>query len=183
MDATKYQTFSTIPIFSEQETSSIKIIKNSYKLLSSKLQIIKDLKINDKLACDSSGNYYIDKYQWGQFIVRKWTGQSREKTSEDLKRDFTLLMQIFDKYLEFIQSSKKGLLLALYDEQKLLTKEIEKFVSNMVQGLYILKKTYPDTAEIKCRIDSIIITLCEFKTKLSEAVGNTHISRIRALSQ
>jgi hypothetical protein len=183
MDMTKYLlTFTTIPIFDEQQASSIKKIKNSYKILSSKLEIIKDLKINDKLGCDSSGNYYIDEYQWGQFIIRKWSGQSREKTSGDLKRDFSELMKVFDNYLEYIATSN-GLMVALYEEQRLLTKEILDFVSNMVQGLYILKKTYPDTVEIKCRVDSIIITLCEFKDRLSGTIEKNQLSRIRALSR
>ena len=80
-------------------------------------------------------------------------------------------------------ATSNGLMVALYEEQRLLTKEILDFVSNMVQGLYILKKTYPDTVEIKCRVDSIIITLCEFKDRLSGTIEKNQLSRIRALSR
>ena len=71
MDATKYQTFSTIPIFSEQETSSIKTIKNSYKLLSSKLQIIKDLKIRNMILVSRSKKRIIALDGYGIKITKQ----------------------------------------------------------------------------------------------------------------
>ena len=37
-----------------------------------KLQIIKDLNINDKLGYDEAGVLYIDKYEWGQYFRRVW---------------------------------------------------------------------------------------------------------------
>mgnify|MGYP003652055341 FL=1 len=188
MNTTIAGLFSKQPIINYQQASSIQTIKKNYLNMKNKLQIINSLKSNDKLGCDVSNNYYIDAYRWGQFISRRWFNQSREKTSIDLKRDFEVLMKIFDKYLEYINMKDKGLLIALLDGQQKLTKDMLDFVTNIVKGLYNLKQSYPGKSEIKCRIDSIIITLCDFKDKLEELPDafenrSNSILRLRALSQ
>ena len=39
------------------------------------------------------------------------------------------------------------------------------FINEIIQGLYNLKKTYPNFKKIRCRIDSIILTVIDFKNK------------------
>ena len=108
MDATNKGLFSNKTNKNLQQPSSIEIIEKNYIAMKTKLQIINLLEPNDKLGCDVSNNYYIDKYEWGQFLSRKWFQQSREKTSTDLERDFNTLMKIFDNYLEYINSKNKN---------------------------------------------------------------------------
>ena len=44
-----------------------------------------------------------------------------------------------------------------------LVDEIVVFVNELMIGLYNLKTTYPDYKKIQCKIDSIILTLMDFK--------------------
>jgi hypothetical protein len=58
------------------------------------------------------------------------------------------------------------------------------FIIKMVKGLYNLKQTYPKNEDIVCRIDSIILTLCECKERLEATnIPTTSAFRIRAFSQ
>ena len=46
---------------------------------------------------------------------------------------------------------------------KKLIDEMILFINDLMVGLYNLKTTYPDYEDIKCKIDSIIMTLIDFK--------------------
>ena len=169
MEAVNLKRFSGLVDVDIDQTSNIQEIKKNFTQIKNKLEIIKDVEANDKLACDPNGVYYLDKYDFFQLFKRKFYRQSRVKTSEDLKRDFGTLMKIFDMYLEHIISSDKGLFVIILDDQKCLTKEMVLFIVQIVKGLYNLKQTYPKTEDIVCRIDSIILTLCECKERLEES--------------
>ena len=70
-----------------------------------------------------------------------------------------------DKYLNLLESNPPFVLKVLNIGFRKFTNKICLFINDIIQGLYNLKKTYPDYKEIKCRIDSIIMTLVDFKTK------------------
>jgi hypothetical protein len=183
MEAKNLKRFSDLTDVDIYQSSSIQEIKTKFEEIKKKLEPIKNLEINDKLACDCSGNYYIDKNDWLQLLSRKYFNQSRGKTSKDLNRDFQTLMNIFDVYLEYIKMPEKEVLILLTD-QKELTKEMVVFIIKMVKGLYNLKQTYPKNEDIVCRIDSIILTLCECKERLEATnIPNVSSFRIRAFSQ
>lgn len=185
MEAVNPKRFSDLVDVDIDQTSNIQEIKKNFTQIKNKLEIIKDVEANDKLACDPNGVYYLDKYDFFQLFKRKFYRQSRVKTSEDLKRDFGTLMKIFDMYLEHIISYDKGLFVIILDEQKCLTKEMVLFIVQIVKGLYNLKQTYPKTEDIVCRIDSIILTLCECKERLEESNKqqlNVNNCRVRAFS-
>ena len=186
MEEENLKRFSGLVDVDIQPTSGIQEIKKNFTQIKNKLEIIKDVEPNDKLACDPNGIYYLDKYDFFQLFKRTFYRQSRVKTSEDLKRDFGTLMKIFDVYLEYIKSSDMGLFVIILHEQKSLTKEMVLFIVQIVKGLYNLKQTYPKTEDIVCRIDSIILTLCECKERLEETNKlhlNVNISRVRAFSR
>ena len=68
---------------------------------------------------------------------------------------------------------------------KTLTGEICQFINDIIVGLYNLKKTYPEYKELKCRVDSIIMTLVDFKDKVKkneELLRAENIIHERALS-
>jgi hypothetical protein len=64
---------------------------------------------------------------------------------------------------------------------KLLIADLTKFVDNIMPGLYNLKKTYPTEKELVAKIDSIIVTLIDFKDKTRDRPIN--VLRYRALSE
>ena len=43
-------------------------------------------------------------------------------------------------------------------------KEICDFINLIIPGLYSLKLTYPDSKELCCKVDSIILTMLDFKS-------------------
>ena len=51
-----------------------------------------------------------------------------------------------------------------------LAKEAKEFVDEILPGLYSLKKTYPETIEIVAKVDSIILTLIDFKDKADDLI-------------
>ena len=66
----------------------------------------------------------------------------------------------------------------LFCKYKKLTKEIRNFIDEILVGLYNLKKTYPDCKEVVAKVDSIILTLIDFKDK-SEAYVNQKNTNIK----
>ena len=136
-----------------------------FAVFEKKLSIIKDIKVLDKLGRDDDGNLYIDKYQWGQYIRRVYYKQSRSRTQKFLDAEFIPFVIFLDKYLNLLESNPLFVLIVLDTGFRKFTNKICIFINEIIQGLYNLKKTYPDYKEIKCRIDSIIMTLVDFKTK------------------
>lgn len=150
-----------------------------------KLSVIKDLNINDKLGYDENDVLYIDKYQWGQYFSRVWYGQSRQKTEKYLNRVFIEFMQYLDNYLKFLDNTPDFIVKTLDKRYKTLTGEICQFINDIIVGLYNLKKTYPEFKELKCRVDSIIMTMVDFKDKVKRSedlIRAENIIHERALS-
>ena len=141
--------------------------KNEFNNFKEKLIILKDIKINDKIGCCDDGIIYIDKHQWGQYFRRVWYNQSREKTEKFLNVEFIAFIQFLDGYLAFLDDRVQYIVKVIEKGYHTLTEEICEFINNIIPGLYNLKKTYPDCKKLKCRIDSIIMTLVDFKDKVN----------------
>ena len=91
----------------------------------------------------------------GQKWKRWWWNQNRSKTFKDLSNDFIKFADFLDDILEKMKSPNKKYIK--------LVNNIVVFVNELMIGLYNLKTTYPDYKEIQCKIDSIILTLIDFK--------------------
>ena len=167
------------PIFEEHERQFIKFKE--------KLSIIKDIEYGDKLSKDDiTGIIYLDKNEWGQLLRRKWYEQNRYKTATFLGKDFSQLASYLDTVLENIT--------ILYDSHAIdlryvdLNNEICLFINDSIMGLYNLKKTYTECKEMTCRIDSIILTLIDYKDTAKEKIdkilghNNESIRKLRTLS-
>jgi len=140
--------------------------KKKFENFREKLIILKDIEINDKLGRNiDTGVLYIDKNQWGQYFRRVWYNQSREKTEKFLNVEFIEFIQFLDKYLIFLDERVQYIVKVIEKDYQTLTDEIYEFINNIIPGLYNLKKTYPNCKKLKCRIDSIIMTLVDFKDK------------------
>ena len=151
----------------ENPPSIFECRKNEFNNFREKLIILKDIKINDKLGRSDNGIIYIDKHQWGQYFRRVWYNQSREKTEKFLNGEFIEFIQFLDRYLAFLDERVQYIVKVIEKGYHTLTSEICDFINDIIPGLYNLKKTYPDCKKLKCRIDSIIMTLVDFKDKVN----------------
>ena len=120
------------------------------------LEIITRIKEGDKLS--KTNIYYIDEIGMTQKIKRWWWNQNRKKTFDDLNSDFTKFADFLDNLLMNFQPLSK--------KYVTLCEEIVLFINDLMIGLYNLKTTYPDYKEIRCKIDSIILTLIDFKEEV-----------------
>ena len=56
-----------------------------------------------------------------------------------------------------------------------ITKDTRDFINNILPGLNNLKKTYNDCVEMVAKVDSIILTLLDFKEKTNESVKHKQV--------
>ena len=127
-----------------------------------KFEEIGNLEDGDKLARDSSGVYY--RHTKGEYLVqlrRWWTSQGRSHTFNHLDEDFMKFMKYLDKVLNILNIT--------YDSRyRLLGKNLKDLANSLITGLYTLKNTYPKEAKLICKIDSIILSLIDFKRSIGE---------------
>lgn len=140
----------------------IQLKKKFYKLRI-KMKNIKELKKNEKLGKDNEGNYFIFQNRYLQQTIRWWYGENREETKKYLDDDFTSYMKFLDEVCYYLEKDVLGVYMK-FGEQ------IRDYNNELMKGLYILKKTYENSSgekdEIIAKIDSIILTLIDFKDKL-----------------
>ena len=155
------------PNFQQMNLIRTELEKNEklYEMYLEKFAEISKLQDGDKLARDSSGVYY--RHEKGLYFIqlrRWWTKQGREHTFQHLDEDFTEFM----KYLDTILTNLEITYEVRYRE---LGKKIKDLANSLMTGLYTLKKTYPDEKDLICRIDSIILSLIDFKAGLGEKLS------------
>jgi len=105
-----------------------------------RLEVIKNLKPGEKIWITEKDNVHIFQIDnsYGQFIIRKWGGQSRESVITILENDS-----------KFIAENFKVLIL---ETQQIMKERINA----AIVGIGSLKNTYPTHAE---RINEIIAIL------------------------
>ena len=152
-------------------------VKTQFEKYKQQLSIIGYLEEGDKLGRNDNKEYYIDKGNaWFIQMRRTYYKQGRKETFKHLDEDFTGFMKFLTSMLDAIKTNEDK-------KYKLLSEESVTLVNSIIPGLYNLKKTYPEEKELICKIDSIILTLIDFKDSVSEIrrakEGN---SRPRSLS-
>jgi hypothetical protein len=151
-------------------------LKKDFNKFKKNLDIFKNLNVNEKLGKkeEEGENVY---YKVGNhsllWISRWWYDEGRYKTIEYLDKDFSEFMEYLDNVIVELESD-------LFCKYKNLTKNIRTFIDNILVGLYNLKKTYPDCKEVVAKVDSIILTLIDFKDK-SEAYVKQKNTNIKLL--
>ena len=142
-----------------------------------KLSIFKDLKVNEKLGKQEgeSGNleYYKVENHGLLWVSRWWYNEGRHKTVQYLDTDFSDFMGYLDEVIADIEND-------LFCRYKQLVIEVRGFIDETLIGLYNLKKTYPDCKTMVAKVDSIILTLIDFKDK-SESYVNQKNSNIKLM--
>lgn len=146
----------------KEKNFPIQLKKKFYKLRM-KMNKIKELKKNEKLGKDNEGKYIIFENRYLQQTIRWWYRENREETKKYLDDDFTSYMKFLDEVCYYLEKDVLGVYMN-FGEQ------IRDYNNELMKGLYILKKTYETSSgekgEIIAKIDSIILTLIDFKDKL-----------------
>ena len=138
------------------------------------LEIFKELKEGEKLGKQKENDnfvyYKVSQYR-GMFISRWFYGESRYKTIEYLDTDFSNFMKFLDNLIKKFEVDPFCVCMKL-------AKEAKEFVDEILPGLYSLKKTYPETIEIVAKVDSIILTLIDFKDKADDLITQKEKNKI-----
>lgn len=162
-----------LPMDKEEED-----LKNEFIEFQINFDVLENLKLNDKIGRDSSGKYYLFNSGYLQKGWRLLYRENRNWTFKYLDEDFTKFMVLLDKII----AKKK-----VSDNRNIQTfiKKVTEFIDNITPGLYNLKKTYIEQHNLVAKIDSIIVTLIDFKDKTRELVLNVPITvfRNRAFSE
>ena len=130
------------------------------KKFKTKLNIFKNIDIGDKIGKYANGDYYIVKSGYTQTFWRYWYNENRNNTWNYLDKDFSDFISYLDRIL---------LKMNLNSFYKSVILDIMSFVNEIIEGLYNLKQTYIDTKKMISKIDSIILTLLDFKEKVNNS--------------
>lgn len=130
------------------------MLRSDFENIKKTLEVFIVLKKGDKLM-KNGDELYSEPAGFLQSLKRWWYDENQEKTIEYLDEYFKKFMEFLDKIL-----NKR----IRYDFKK----EICDFINLIIPGLYSLKLTYPNSDELCCKVDSIILTMLDFKTSVDK---------------
>jgi hypothetical protein len=149
--------------------------QEKYRFYIDKFEEICNLEPGDKLARDTNGVYY--RHIQGTYFIqlrRWWTKQGRHHTFNYLDEDFTEFMKYLDQIMNYLN-------ITFDSRYRQFAKNLRDLANSLMTGLYRLKKTYPKEKELSCKIDSIIMSLIDFKNTIGEKldipIGKTKVKR------
>lgn len=138
-------------------------LKKKFYKIRMRVNPILNLKKGEKLGKNDKGEYEIFTNGYFQQTVRWWYSQNRGKTVGYLDEDFTNYMKFLDELCYYLSKDVLGVY-ANFSEQ------VKEYNRDMIRALYVLKETYRccvgDAKDIIAKIDSIILTLIDFKDKV-----------------
>ena len=102
--------------------------------------------------------YYKQIPYSGLWLSRWWYSEGRDKTIEYLDEDFLKFMNYLDRIIDNLNTDQSGVFV-------LLVNNIREFINSIIPGLYNLKRTYSEYVKMVAKVDSIILTLLDFKEK------------------
>ena len=142
-------------------------LKDNFEKNKINLEIFKNLKEGEKLGkqINSEGKpeYYKVSHYMGIQFSRWYYGEGRLKTVDYLESDFSDFMKFLDDLL-------KNLEVDPFCQYAKMAKDVREFIDAILEGLYSLKKTYPGVKEMIAKVDSIILTLIDFKDKTEDYI-------------
>ena len=127
---------------------------------------LSNIKEGDKIG-KINNVYYIQSAGMLQKFKRWWNAENRKKTFNDLDEDFSKFFVLGDT----IKNNE------YYDKE--LSDLMIKIVNQIIPGLYNLKTTYKecekgsDGDKLAIKIDSIILTLIDFKQEVNQLASST----------
>ena len=137
-----------------------------------KLNIFDSIQKNDKIMENGDkGILYIEPPGYSQMVKRWWYGEDKKTTFRHLDKYFTKFMRFLDNIIAFSKAEKDTEIIPLGHA-------ICDYINKIIPGIHMLKSTYPDYVPLHNKIDSIIVTLIDFKTDFRKTIGR----RKRSLS-
>ena len=116
------------------------------------------LEETEKTTDNNHSKYYKQKPYRGLWLTRWWYSEGRGQTVQYLDQDFTKFMNYLDRILYNLNNDTSGLFVKLVNN-------IGEFINSIIIGLYSLKQTYSTYVKMIAKVDSIILTLLDFKEK------------------
>ena len=130
-----------------------------------KMNIFKDLKEGEKIGKnENTKEYYITPPGYFQQLTRWWYDENRDKTIKYITKEFNDFVGFLDDLImETNNNNSKPLI--VYIKLKIFP-----FINEIMVGMYTLKKTYSNYNKMTAKVDSIILTLLDFKEKIDKLV-------------
>lgn len=126
------------------------MVEEKFASFKEKLNVYINLREGDKLMRDGD-IMYGEPPGFFQSWKRWWYKENQKTTFQYLDKDFTKFMQFLDKEMR------------IYVEY---TDKVIEYIKSIIPGLHSLKLTYPHFKELHCKVDSIILTLLDFKKEV-----------------
>lgn len=146
-------------------------LKETFNYHKKNLIVFKNLNEGEKLGKQINKNgdseYYKVSHYTGIQISRWWYGEGRIKTVEYLDNDFSEFMKFLDELVNNLEVDP-------FCKYAKMAKDVRMFIDSILTGLHSLKKTYPNTEKMKAKVDSIILTLLDFKEKTEDYITQKH---------
>ena len=101
--------------------------------------------------------YYLLENGYFQSSWRWWYGENKENTKEYIEEE----MHAFIKFLD--ELSRENQKYSYYSTYQKFIEKIIIYIGDILPGLYSFKETYPEYKDLISLIDSIILTLIDFK--------------------
>ena len=160
---------------SNSVSNNIQLSEN-FNIFKHKLKIFTLVSEGEKIG-KYKDEYYIFSNTWSRQIWRWYYNENRNNTFSYLTEEFENFVKFLDLVIETIKVEFNK---PIY---KKLIKQINFFIKNIIVGLYNLKKTYIDSDEISNKVDSIILTLLDFKKESNEIMDIKYSNyKIRSMS-
>ncbi len=144
-------------------------LKKKFYKIRMKVNPILKLEKGEKLGRNEKGEYEIYSNRYFQQTIRWWYKQDRQKTVEYLDEDFTNYMKFLDELCYYLSKD----ILGVYSN---FSQQVKEYNREMIKALYVLKETYKcgggEKKDIIAKIDSIILTLIDFKEKVEKYKEN-----------
>lgn len=153
---------------------SIVELDKTFEIQKKKLNLFFSIKEGDKIMEDANGGVlYIEPPSYLQSIKRWWYGENRTSTFNHLDHYFVEFIRFLDSILNIINERNKS-------KVSPLGYAVCKYINEIIPGIDVLKKTYPNYTQLHDKIASIIITLIDFKNEYRQKIKSG--SRGRAVS-
>lgn len=124
---------------------------------------------------DGKKKYTVYNPGWGQTALRWWYEENREKTKKYLDEDFSIYLKFLDTITNYMEKD----LLDIYGN---FAEEVAYYNNSLITGIYTIKKTYNGDKKMEATMDSIILTLIDYKEKViglrKKNIKNYHKNKI-----
>ena len=155
---------STLKDVIQKKNNDVTHLNKEFYAHKNKLKIFKTLQIGEKIGKNDDGEYWVYENNFFQKGLRLWHGENRYRTISQLDIDYRNFLKFLDTFIDFYSKND--------DSFNFLKRNICIFIDQLIQGLYNLKQTYSGFKEIESKIDSIILTMLDFKNSVNRIQSN-----------